>query len=175
VKIPKTFVVTINAGNIPAEHWTQDPMTGGGRIIGEACHFIDLLRDLAGSPIVSFKAAAMDTPTHDTVSIMLTFADGSLGTILYLANGSKSVPKERIEVFAAGGILQLDNFRVLRTYGWKGASTMRLWRQDKGQVACVQAFMDAVRSGVPAPIPRDQLIEVARITIEINNALLTRS
>ena len=175
VKIPKTFVVTINAGNIPAEHWTQDPMTGGGRIIGEACHFIDLLRDLAGSPIVSFKAAAMDTPTHDTVSIMLTFADGSLGTILYLANGSKSFPKERIEVFAAGGILQLDNFRVLRTYGWKGGSTMRLWRQDKGQVACVQAFMDAVRSGKPAPIPRDQLIEVARITIEINNALLTRS
>ena len=175
VKIPKTFVVTINAGNIPAEHWTQDPMTGGGRIIGEACHFIDLLRDLAGSPIVSFKAAAMDTPTHDTVSIMLTFADGSLGTILYFANGSKSFPKERIEVFAAGGILQLDNFRVLRTYGWKGGSTMRLWRQDKGQVACVQAFMDAVRSGKPAPIPRDQLIEVARITIEINNALLIRS
>jgi predicted dehydrogenase/threonine dehydrogenase-like Zn-dependent dehydrogenase len=171
VKIPKAFIVTINAGMIPSNHWTQDRTTGGGRIIGEACHFIDLLRDLAGHPVASWSATAMDSVNKDSVSITLRFEDGSIGTIHYLANGSKSFPKERVEVFAAGGILQMDNFRVLRSFGWKGAGSMRLWRQDKGQQACVAAFMDAVRNGKPSPIPREQLLEVARLTIEIDAAV----
>jgi predicted dehydrogenase/threonine dehydrogenase-like Zn-dependent dehydrogenase len=171
VKIPKAFVVTINAGMIPSNHWTQDRTTGGGRIIGEACHFIDLLRDLAGHPVASWSAMAMDSVNKDSVAISLRFEDGSIGTIHYLANGSKAFPKERVEVFAAGGILQMDNFRVLRSFGWKGAGSMRLWRQDKGQVACVSAFMDAVKEGKPAPIPREQILEVARLTIEIDAAV----
>jgi predicted dehydrogenase/threonine dehydrogenase-like Zn-dependent dehydrogenase len=171
VSIPKSFILTINAGAIPADHWTQDPRTGGGRIIGEACHFIDLLRYLSGSPIRRFQVARMDAVTRDTASILLTFEDGSLGTIHYLANGSKSFPKERVEVFAAGGIMQLDNFRSLRTYGWKGVRDMRLWRQDKGQNACVAAFMEAVKNGGSTPIPREEILEVARATIEINEAL----
>lgn len=171
VRTPKAFIVTVNAGAIPANHWTQDEQSGGGRIIGEACHFIDLLRHLADSPVASWHIAAMDSTTRDTVNIALRFADGSTGTIHYLANGSKAFPKERVEVFAAGGILQLDNFRVLRSYGWKGGGTMRLWRQDKGQQACVAAFLDAVRSGGPTPISREEVLEVARITIEVGQAV----
>src|SRR5258705_9431702 len=114
---PKSFVMTVNAGAIPAEHWTQNRQQGGGRIVGEVCHFIDLLRFLAGSPIVGFDATAIGAAPggvrDDKSSITLRFGDGSVGTILYLANGHKSFPKERLEVFAAGQILQLDNFRRL--------------------------------------------------------------
>ena len=170
VKEPKSFIMTINAGAIPANHWTQDNAVGGGRIIGEACHFIDLMRFLAGSPIVSVQARRMgDTPgvtvTEDKASITLGFKDGSFGNVLYLANGAASFPKERVEVFAAGRVLQLDNFRTLKGYGWTGFSRMNLWKQDKGQRACAVAFLQAVERGVPA-IPADEIFEVARVTIE---------
>lgn len=171
VKEPKSFIMTMNAGAIPANHWTQDNAVGGGRIIGEACHFIDLMRFLADSPIVSVQARRMgDSPgiaiTEDKASITLGFKDGSFGTILYLANGAASFPKERVEVFAAGRVLQLDNFRKLKGYGWPGFNKMNLWKQDKGQNACAAAFLQAVEKGTPA-IPVDEIFEVARVTIEV--------
>ena len=173
---PKALVMTVNAGAIPAEHWTQDPAVGGGRIIGEACHFIDLLRFLAGAAIVRAEALALDAPTRDSVSISLGFADGSLGTILYLANGSKAFPKERLEVFAAGRVLQLDNFRRLTGFGWPGFKKLNLWRQDKGQQACAAAFVQALRaraagSPVAPPIPLEEILEVSRVTIEVAQGL----
>ncbi len=164
---PKTFVMTVNAGAIPADHWTQDPEAGGGRIIGEACHFIDLLRFLAGTTISSWQRMSMDSPTKDTVTLQLSFADGSIGTVHYFANGSKAFPKERLEVFAAGRVLQLDNYRKLTGFGWPGFTKMNLWRQDKGQKACAAAFVQAVAEGVSAPIPFDEVAEVTRVTIEI--------
>ena len=164
---PKAFVMTVNAGAIPAEHWTQDAEEGGGRIIGEGCHFIDLLRFLAGSPIESHTSVSMKSSTGDTVTINLKFADGSLGTVHYFANGNKAFPKERLEVFAGGAVLQLDNFRKLKGFGWKGFSKMNLWKQDKGQRACASAFVRAVNSGGAPPIPFDEIIEVARVSIEI--------
>jgi predicted dehydrogenase/threonine dehydrogenase-like Zn-dependent dehydrogenase len=175
VKEPKSFIMTMNAGAIPANHWTQDTAVGGGRIIGEACHFIDLMRFLAGCPIISVQARRMgDTPgvaiTEDKASITLGFADGSFGTILYLANGAASFPKERVEVFAAGRVLQLDNFRRLKGYGWPGFRKMNLWKQDKGQNACVLAFLQAVDRG-SAAIPVDEIFEVARISIEVAEQL----
>lgn len=175
VKEPKSFIMTMNAGAIPANHWTQDNAVGGGRIIGEACHFIDLMRFLAGSPIVSTQARRMgDTPgvqiTEDKASITLGFEDGSFGTILYLANGAASFPKERIEVFAAGRVLQLDNFRKLKGYGWPGFNKLNLWKQDKGQNACAAAFLQAVQKGVPA-IPLEEIFEVARVTIDVAEQL----
>ncbi len=163
---PKAFVMTVNAGAIPAEHWTQDSEIGGGRVVGEACHFIDLLRFLAGAPIVEWRRMDMAAATKDTLSLQLGFEDGSIGTVLYFANGPKSFPKERLEVFAGGRALQLDNFRKLTGFGWPGFSKMNLWRQDKGQKACAAAFVRAVESGGPAPIPLDELIEVARVSIE---------
>ena len=164
---PKTFIMTVNAGAIPADHWTQDREVGGGRIIGEACHFIDLLRFMAGKPIESWSRATMDAPTDDTVTISLKFGDGSIGTVHYFANGTKAFPKERLEVFAAGRVLQLDNYRKLTGFGWPGFSKMNLWRQDKGQKSCAKAFADAVSIGRMAPIPIDELLEVSRVSIEI--------
>jgi predicted dehydrogenase len=162
---PKSFIMTVNAGAIPAEHWTQDRDVGGGRIVGEGCHFIDLLRFLAGERITSVRAHAMEAKSGDTVSIDLGFADGSIGTVHYFANGSKSFPKERIEVFAQGRVIQLDNFRKMTGFGWPKFSKMNLWRQDKGQKACAAAFVDAIASGGASPIPFEELIEVAEATI----------
>jgi predicted dehydrogenase len=175
VKEPKSFIMTINAGAIPANHWTQDNAVGGGRVVGEACHFIDLMRFLAGSPIVSTQARRMGDKlgvqiTEDKASITLGFEDGSFGTILYLANGASSFPKERIEVFVAGRVLQLDNFRKLKGYGWPGFNKMNLWKQDKGQNACAAAFLQAVQKGAPA-ISLEEIFEVARVTIDLAEQL----
>jgi predicted dehydrogenase/threonine dehydrogenase-like Zn-dependent dehydrogenase len=164
---PKSFVMTVNAGAIPADHWTQDAEAGGGRIIGEACHFIDLLRFLAGSRISGHQVTRMDSVTNDSVSISLKFEDGSMGLVHYLANGSKAFPKERLEVFAAGRVLQLDNFRKLQGFGWPGFNKMNLWRQDKGQKACAAAFVQAIKDGGLAPIPLNEIFEVARVSIEV--------
>jgi predicted dehydrogenase/threonine dehydrogenase-like Zn-dependent dehydrogenase len=169
VREPKVFIMTVNAGAIPAEHWTQDVRAGGGRIIGEACHFIDLLRHLANSPITSQQVAAIRSGTGlaDRVTFTLGFADESIGTVHYLSNGHRAFPKERLEVFSGGRVLQLDNFRHLKGYGWPGFKRLNLWRQDKGQEACAEAFVEAVRNGGPSPIPLNQLLEVAKVTIAV--------
>jgi predicted dehydrogenase/threonine dehydrogenase-like Zn-dependent dehydrogenase len=185
-KEPKAMIMTVNAGAIPAEHWTQDIAIGGGRIIGEACHFIDLLRFLADSPIVSVQTTSLGTYPpqsplpkggqeaiairEDKVSFTLTFADGSFGSVHYLANGHKSFPKERLEVFCAGRILQLDNFRKLKGYGFSGFKSMNLWRQDKGNTVCAAAFVKAIQSGEASPIPFEELVEVTRVSFEIAEA-----
>ena len=137
---PCSLIYTVNAGEIPANHWTQNPEVGGGRIIGEACHFIDLLLFLVGSPIVSVdahmigRAPGIEVRT-DKMSIQLEFADGSTGVVHYLANGSKAFPKERLEVFSDGRTAVLDNFRSLRGYGWKGLRNIKLRSQDKGHAS----------------------------------------
>jgi predicted dehydrogenase len=168
VSQPLGMVMTVNAGAIPADHWTQDMEVGGGRIIGEGCHFIDLLRHVADAPIESVSAIAMDSQCKDSVMIQLRFQNGSIGTVNYLANGSKAFPKERLEVFAAGGILQLDNFRTLKGYGWKGFKKSALWRQDKGQKACADAFVAAIESGDHGQlIPFEELVEVAEACFDV--------
>ena len=164
---PKSFVMTVNAGSIPADHWTHDPEAGGGRIVGEACHFIDLLRALANAPIVSQSIRFMDSKTRDTATISLTFADGSIGAVHYFANGDKSFPKERLEVFCAGRILQLDNFRKLKGFGWPGFSSMNLSRQDKGQKACAEAFVQSVAASLVPPIEFSELIETSLTAIAL--------
>ncbi|NIA09356.1 MAG: Gfo/Idh/MocA family oxidoreductase, partial [Nitrospiraceae bacterium] len=167
VREPKSMIMTVNAGIIPPDHWTQDPEVGGGRIIGEACHFIDLLRYLAGAPIVSHARTLMDCKNNDTASLHLQFADGSIGTVHYFANGNRRFPKERLEVFSAGRVLQLDNFKVLRGYGWRGFRRMRLWSQDKGHNNEIRSFIDVVQNGGNPPIPIEEIIEVTRVSIEL--------
>jgi predicted dehydrogenase len=173
---PKSFVLTVNAGAIPSSHWTQDLEAGGGRIVGEACHFIDLLRFLAGNACATHRVAVMCDPSSsskvpDTVSISLAFEDGSIGTIHYFSNGHRGVAKERLEAFATGRVLALDNFRKLSGHGWPGFTRMNLWRQDKGHRACVAAFVHAIESGGPAPIPVEELIEVSRVTLQVDEAV----
>ena len=173
---PKCMVMTVNAGAIPKEHWTQDREVGGGRIVGEACHFIDLLRHLAGARIKRFSASRVGAVpgidiVNDKATITLEFEDGSIGTVHYFANGHPGFPKERLEVFCAGRVLQLDNFRRLRAMGWPGFRGMRTRRQDKGQAACVDAFVMAIRKGEPGPIPIEELLEVSRTVIDVDAEL----
>lgn len=172
VKEPKCLVMTVNAGAIPAEHWTQDKEIGGGRILGEGCHFVDLLRYLVGVPIVEVISMQIADKSGslvigDKMTFTLRFADGSIGTVHYFANGSKSFPKERLEVFCADRVLQLDNFRQLNGFGWPGLKSMKLSRQDKGHTAEVAAFIEAVDAGKPAPIPFEELVEVTDATLRI--------
>lgn len=173
---PKVFSLFMNAGAIPASHWTQDREVGGGRIIGEACHLVDLMRFLAGAPITSIEARRMGDNvsqplTEDKALITLGFADGSFGTVHYLSNGGASFPKERVEMFAAGRTLQLDNYLSLRGYNWPGFRKKKLWRQDKGQNACAAAFLSAITEGRQSPIPADELFEVAEATISATERL----
>jgi predicted dehydrogenase len=171
---PKSFVLTVNAGHIPADHWTQDLQSGGGRIVGEGCHFVDLLRHLAGSRIRDFTAFRMGgsgPAPVDTATITLRFECGSIGTINYFANGHHSLPKERLEAFGGGRAMVLENFLKLTCYGWPQTSGHNLWRQNKGQEACVAAFVEAIRKGDASPIPFEELMEVSRVTIDIARAL----
>jgi predicted dehydrogenase len=173
---PKSFLMVMNAGVVPQNHWTKDRLVGGGRIIGEACHYIDLMRYLAGHPIISINAQRMGNhrsfiSNEDNAAITLGFEDGSFGTIHYLAHGGKTFPKERIEIFTAGRTLQLDNFRKLYGFNWPGFQKNSLWIQDKGQKACAQAFVNAIINATDAPIPAEELFEVAKVTIEVDDIL----
>ncbi len=132
---PASIVTIINAGSLPADHWLLDPEVGGGRIIGEGCHWIDLMSHMLGQPIVSVDAVSVGDKSSsgdDSTAVTLRFADGSLGTLHYLAKGQRAFPKERITVFCGERVLELDNFRVLRGWGYPRFRRMKLWRQDKG-------------------------------------------
>lgn len=162
---PLCMTMTVNAGFIPPEHWTQDPERGGGRIIGEGCHFIDMMSFLAGSQVTRVSAAMVGgrAPVRDDkMSILLEFADGSVGTVHYFANGSKSYPKETLEIFGDGRVLRMENFRVTTGYGFKGFRSFRTWRQDKGHRAEIAAFVERAASGGPPLIPFAQLVNVTR-------------
>ena len=117
--------------------------------------------------IKRFQRSSLSSPPNDTFSLQLAFTDGSIGTVHYFANGSRRFPKERLEVFCAGRVLQLDNFRHLHGYGWPGFRKMSLRRQDKGHQACAAAFIQAIQNGGPAPIPFPELSEVSRVTLEL--------
>jgi predicted dehydrogenase len=156
----------LNAGYIPLNHWTHDPSQGGGRIIGEACHFVDFLTFLAGAAPVSVTASALPDNgryREDNVSMTFTFPDGSLGVLDYLANGDKSFPKERVEVFTSGRIAVLDDFRALDMLR-DGRRTRLKKAQDKGWKDEWVQFAGAIRTGGQPPIPYEQLIGVTKAT-----------
>ncbi|NVJ98906.1 MAG: zinc-binding dehydrogenase [Alphaproteobacteria bacterium] len=168
---PMSVVYHCNAGAIPADSWVHDPEAGGGRIVGEACHFIDIARFLTGSKITSVQVVGMASldgmpNTNDTASISLTFENGSIATINYFANGHRSYPKERVEVYQSGGVAVLDNFKSLKGYGMKGLRRHSSPKQDKGHAACVGAFVQAIRNGEAAPIPFDEILEVSRVAVD---------
>lgn len=156
----------VNAGPIPLNHWTQDPNIGGGRIIGEGCHFADFITFLVGEAPVSVSAYAL--PDHgkyreDNVSMTFTFPDGSIGVVDYLANGDKSFPKERVEVFCGGQIAVLDDFVSLTTVK-DGKKKEASGAQNKGWVDEWKVFVTTIREGGEPPIPYEQLIGVTKAT-----------
>lgn len=163
--VPKFVAITVNAGELPADHWTHAASVGGGRIIGEACHFVDLARHLVGTAITSVSSAELGAAgPKDSVAITLRHEDGSVSSINYVANGAKRYPKESVRVFAGGRVLVNENFRSLRTYGGPRTRPLRLLRQDKGHRQGLEAFLAAVRGGEPYPIPLSEVVEVTEAT-----------
>jgi predicted dehydrogenase len=164
----------VNAGYLDKKHWTQDPSIGGGRIIGEVCHFIDFLTYLVGSGPTSLVAQGLPDAGHyssDNVVISCSFADGSLGTVSYLANGDRSVAKERVEVFCAGKVGILDDFRSLALAENGHQKSRKSSRQDKGHLAAWQAFLQAVTTGGAPPVPYEQVFAVSLATFAAMQSL----
>ncbi|MEQ8910208.1 MAG: Gfo/Idh/MocA family oxidoreductase [Vicingaceae bacterium] len=165
--LPKAIHYRINAGNLPAEHWVHDPEVGGGRIIGEACHFIDLCRYLANSEIESVSAEAMEDhlPTPDKVVINLKFKNGSVAGISYFANGSKALAKEYLEVHSGGKSAVLEDFKSLSLIDKKVSKSKA--KQDKGYQAEIQALTKSISQGKAMPIPFEELYEVTLATFKV--------
>ena len=176
---PLVVNMMVNAGSIPQNHWTQDTEIGGGRIVGEACHFIDLARALVGHAIARVDVTTAATHggelIEDIAMLTLRFADGSIASIAYVANGAKSLPKERIECSFDGRTLVIDNWRRLRRFNVPGPLFEFGKRQDKGHAAEIEAWLTAVRLGGPPPISADELFEVSRWAIRAGQAARRRA
>ena len=160
---PLAMTMTINAGMIPPSHWVQDPAKGGGRIVGEACHFIDLMACLADAKVQTVSAIMMGpsiTVPEDKMAIALGFEDGSVGTINYFANGSKAYPKEQLEVFSEGRVLRLENFRRTTGFGFSGFRKFTTRRLDKGHEAELANFVERISQGGEPLISLDELVNV---------------
>ncbi|MGD0005832.1 MAG: Gfo/Idh/MocA family oxidoreductase, partial [Anaerolineaceae bacterium] len=165
----------VNAGYLPLNHWLHAPEVGGGRIIGEGCHFVDFLTFLVGAPPISVSAQALPDNgryQQDNFVLTLSFSDGSIGSLHYLANGDKSFAKERVEVFCGGQAAALDDFRTLELV--KNGSrkvTHAPLRQDKGHRHAWEVFLSAVRQGGEPPIPYTHLLGVTQATFAATAAL----
>ncbi len=175
-RAPMVIQYHIQAGFIPADHWTQNREIGGGRLLGEVCHFIDACRFIVDSTITNASIAALhqQDAAQDSVLINLEFADGSVASINYCCIGNRALPKETLSVHTAGKSVVLDNFRKLTGFGFGPTATTRLWSQNKGQQECVAAFINAVEKGENSPIPFDEIVEVSRICLELDARLHQR-
>lgn len=175
---PLSILYRVNAGRIPKDSWIQDHIQGGGRIVGEVCHFIDLMQFLTGSVTTRVFAEAVTSRDHDmteddSVVMTLKFADGSNGTIAYLAEGDRSIPKERVEIFGGGKTVVLDDFRRSSMYSGGKETTKKLTTQDKGQKEEVRAVCNTVLNGGDAPITLVDLAATTRSTFRIRDSLRT--
>jgi len=172
--LPCTINYRINAGQVPKDHWIHDPAIGGGRLLGEACHFIDLCTYLTGSPINKVSAQAMEDKAglHDTFSIQMTFNNGSLAVISYFSNGNPSIGKERLEVFNGGVTGIIDDFMELRLNAG-GKNQRYRCKQDKGHRGLLQAWSHSLNAGESSPIPFDEIYNSTLATILANESLHT--
>ncbi len=172
--LPVSVIYRINAGIVPKEHWIHDPKTGGGRIIGEVCHFIDYCSFIAGSKINAISAYAMKDPSglSDTITISMKMENGSIASIAYFSNGNKDLPKEYIEVFNGGLVGIIEDFKELRLLGPKGTRKEK-GVMDKGHKAEVDAFIRSVNEGTPCPIPFDEIYNTTDYTFKAIESIIT--
>jgi polar amino acid transport system substrate-binding protein len=170
---PKAINMRINAGSLPHEHWTQDMEIGGGRITGEACHFIDLAVYLAGSPVVLVSATDLSSKENlmDSFSATLKFRNGSIASIIYLSNGNKEVSKELIEVFCNGTISRIDDFKKFEFFGKRKIRSKS--NQDKGHKQELKLFAESVSKGLPSPIPFEELYHSSLVTFRLIESIRT--
>lgn len=168
---PKAFIYTINAGSISPDNWIHNQEIGGGRLIGEACHFVDMLRFLSGSRIKTLNIAETKSnlDVSDTFCINLEFESGDVGNINYFSNGANSFPKERIEVFSNNSVIILDNFKKIKLWGITSRLNKSNFIQNKGNFECVRAFINAVNKGKKSPIDFQEIIEVHELLLGIKN------
>lgn len=171
--LPKAIHYRVNAGKLPAEHWVNDPEIGGGRIIGEICHFVDLCMFIAGSPIKTISAKAMDNSENlfDTISINIDFKNGSIATISYFSNGNKSVNKEYLEVFSGGQVVIIDDFREMIVYSKKKNKIKT--KQNKGYSEEIKQFINSIKEGKPSPISFEELYLTSLATFKIIESINT--
>lgn len=173
---PLTMIYRVNAGALPPEHWVHDPAIGGGRIIGEACHFVDYLQFLCGAAPVSVHAHAARGPQGvipDQAVLSLRFADGSVGAIVYTASGDQSLAKERVEVSGDGRSLVTDDFTVTHGYSKGRRTTLVSGRRDKGFEQELRRFVAAVLRGEPAPMAFEEVVAVTRTCLLAGESLKT--
>ncbi len=173
---PMSMIYRVNAGAMERDHWMQMPDVGGGRIIGEACHFIDYLTFMNGSLPVEVSAAVMEEPDHleDTVNVSLRFANGSVGTVSYFANGSSKLPKEYVEIHRGGQSGILSDYKDVTFYGRGKPQKKRLSSQNKGQPEMMKAYLDSLRQGTPAPIPFEDIYAVMLATFKAVESFRSR-
>jgi predicted dehydrogenase/threonine dehydrogenase-like Zn-dependent dehydrogenase len=166
---PMTMLYRINAGAIPGDNWIQDLEIGGGRVLGEVCHFIDYLTYLNGSLPTKVSATALPDAhqLNDTLNILIQFENGSSGVVGYYANGSKSMTKEYVEVFSAGVSATLNDFKELKIYGKGTPKKEKLFNQNKGQKEMVTAFVNGLLSDGKAPIPFEEVIAVTKASFKV--------
>jgi len=174
---PLSIYYRVNAGFLPLSHWLHDPLTGGGRMVGEGCHFIDFLCFLTGQAPVKVNVTGLpDNGKYhqDNLNITIEFSDGSLGTIAYLANGSRSFGKEYVEVFCGGKVGILDDFQKLELVDDRKKETFRSrLRQDKGHQSAWSAFTNAIMNGTEEPILYDTILKVSYATLACQKSLQT--
>ena len=169
-----TALITVNAGSIPKDHWLHDPVVGGGRIVGEACHWFDLVCFLLDTEIVEVHAVApAGGQPGDQATISMKMEDGSSATLHYITSGHRSYPKERIDVFVDGKVVTLDNFRRLNGYGWRKRRRKNLFRQDKGHRAEIRSFVANVSQGGAPLIRPSTLWNVTAATLCAMESLAT--
>jgi predicted dehydrogenase len=172
------FLARVNAGALPPSHWLLDPEIGGGRLLGEVCHFLDLACFVAKSPPVEVHAHALDTSAHlngpQSYRVEIAFENGATAGIDYLAGGDVSLPKERFEIHHSGVSIVLDDFRTLSIHRG-GSRQVRRWAsRDKGHAAEIRAFLDAVRTGGPTPIPEEESLTSTALTLAAARSLRER-
>jgi polar amino acid transport system substrate-binding protein len=172
---PMAMIYRINAGDIPADSWIHDDAKGGGRIIGEICHFVDFLTYMNGSSPVSVYAAAMKDPNNlnDTLNIILSYKNGSIGTISYFSNGDNSLPKEHVEIFSNGWIVVIKDFKAVSIYAKRHKSEKKLMHQDKGQKSEIKQFIKGISEGAVNMIPFNEIYSNSFVTLKIVESIRT--
>jgi predicted dehydrogenase len=170
---PMAMTYRINAGPIPVDSWIHDEELGGGRIIGEVCHFVDFLTYVSGSlPISVFARSIKDSKgLNDSVSVILNYENGSIGNICYFANGDPSLPKERCEVYSNGSVAVLDDFKTLSIYANGKRKLKRKMIQDKGQKAEIARFIEAILKGPGEVISLEEIINTSKVTFKIKESI----
>jgi len=170
----KTINIRVNAGQISSDHWVNDPKIGGGRIIGEVCHFIDLSMYFAGANIISVYSTAMSDANglNNSVVINLKFENGSVASVNYFSNGNNKLPKEYVEVFCGGTVAQIDDFKTLTIFG-KPVKKIRFKGQDKGHSSEMHSFLNSIREGTQCPIPFEESYQTTLATFKVLESIST--